>query len=114
MTVGRDADPGMLGAPPAHVRVERWVDQATVLGHTAAVICHGGGGSVLGALAAGAPLVVVPLFAEDQHLNARRMAPVGAGLVAAHDAERMRSALRSVLTEHSFRADATGLDAFLC
>jgi hypothetical protein len=42
------------------------------------------------------------------------MAPVGAGLVAAHDAERMRSALRSVLTEHSFRADATGLDAFLC
>ena len=61
ITVGRDADPGMLGEPPPHVRVERWVDQATVLGHTAAVICHGGGGSVLGALAAGAPLVVVPL-----------------------------------------------------
>ena len=60
ITVGRDADPGMLGEPPPHVRVERWVDQATVLGHTAAVICHGGGGSVLGALAAGAPLVVVP------------------------------------------------------
>jgi UDP:flavonoid glycosyltransferase YjiC (YdhE family) len=109
ITVGRDADPGMLGEPPPHVRVERWVDQATVLGHTAAVICHGGGGSVLGALAAGAPLVVVPLFAEDQHINARRIAAVGAGLVAPPDAERMRSALRSVLTEHSCRATAASV-----
>jgi hypothetical protein len=78
ITVGRDADPGMFGEPPPHVSVERWVDQATVLGHTAAVLCPGGGGSVLGALAAGAPLVVVPLFAEDQHINARRIAAVGA------------------------------------
>src|SRR5919112_2462844 len=87
-----------------HVRVERWVDQATVLGHPAAVICHGGGGSVLGALAAGAPLVIVPLFAKDQHINARRIAAVGAGLVVPPDAERMRSTLPSVLTEHSCRA----------
>jgi UDP:flavonoid glycosyltransferase YjiC (YdhE family) len=106
ITLGREADPGMLGAPPPHVRVERWIDQATVLGRAAAVICHGGGGSTLGAIAAGAPLVVAPLFAEDQHINARRVAAVGAGLVAGPDAESIRTALRLVLTEPSFRAAA--------
>ena len=70
MTVGRDLDPATLDPVPAHVRVERWVDQSTVLGGAAAVIGHGGGGTTLGALAAGVPQVVVPLFAEDQHLNA--------------------------------------------
>ena len=113
ITVGRDADPGMLGEPPPHVRIERWVDQATILGHAAAIICHGGGGSVLGALAAGVPLVVVPLFAEDQHINARRIAAVGAGLVVAPEAEPMRSALWSVLFEHPFRAAASSVAAEL-
>ena len=113
VTVGRDADPGMLGTPPPHVRVERWVDQATILGRATAVICHGGGGSVLGALAAGVPLVVVPLFAEDQHINARRIAAVGAGLVVAPEAEPISSALRSVLSAHPFRAAASGVAAEL-
>jgi UDP:flavonoid glycosyltransferase YjiC (YdhE family) len=113
ITVGRDADPGMLGTPPPYVQVERWVDQATILGRTAAVACHGGGGSVLGALAAGVPLVVVPLFAEDQHINARRIAAVGAGLVVAPEAEPISSALQSVLTAHSFRAAASGIAAEL-
>jgi hypothetical protein len=113
ITVGRDADPRMLGTPPPHVRVERWVDQATILGRAAAVVCHGGGGSVLGALAAGVPLVVVPLFAEDQHINARRVAAVGAGLVAAPEAEPISSALQSVLTEPAFRVAASGVAAEL-
>jgi len=113
ITVGRDADPGMLGTPPPHVRVERWVDQATILGRAAAVVCHGGGGSVLGALAAGVPLVVVPLFAEDQHINARRVAAVGAGLVAAPEAEPISSALQSVLTEPGFGVAASGVAAEL-
>ena len=99
----------MLGEPPPHVRGECWVDQATVLGHTAAVICHGGGGSVLGVLAAGARLSSFPCSAEDQHINAGRIAAVGAGLVAPPGAERMRSALRSVLTEHSCRATAASV-----
>jgi UDP:flavonoid glycosyltransferase YjiC (YdhE family) len=40
---------------------------------------HGGSGSTLGALAAGVPLAVLPLFA-DQPQNARRGAEVGAGV----------------------------------
>jgi MGT family glycosyltransferase len=78
LTIGRGGEPASFGPVPAQVRVEQWVDQASVLARASAVVCHGGGGSTLGALAAGVPLVVVPLFAEDQHVNARRVAAVGA------------------------------------
>jgi UDP:flavonoid glycosyltransferase YjiC (YdhE family) len=107
LTVGRDADPASFGPVPAHVRVERWVDQAEVLATASAVVCHGGGGSTLGALAAGVPLVVVPLFAEDQHVNARRVAAVGAGVAA--DPSSIRTALDTVLTEPSYRAAAAAV-----
>jgi UDP:flavonoid glycosyltransferase YjiC (YdhE family) len=79
VTVGRELDVDALGEPAPNVRVERWVPQAQVLGHAAAVVSHGGSGTTLGPLAAGKPLVVVPLFA-DQPLNARRVAAVGAGV----------------------------------
>ena len=54
--------------------------QADAFAESTLVVCHGGSGTTLGALAAGLPLVVVPLFA-DQPPNARRVAEVGAGLV---------------------------------
>jgi UDP:flavonoid glycosyltransferase YjiC (YdhE family) len=104
LTVGPDADPESFGPVPAHVRVERWVDQASVLGRASAVVCHGGGGSTLGALAAGVPLVEVPLFAADQHVNARRVAAVGAGVLA--EPAGIRAALDTVLADPSYRAAA--------
>src|SRR5699024_9122648 len=69
LTVGRDTDPSSFGRVPRHVRVERWVDQASVLTRASVVVCHGGGGSTLGALAAGVPVVAVPLFSADQFIN---------------------------------------------
>ena len=111
LTVGRATDPATLGTPPPHVRVEPWVDQLEVLGRASAVVCHGGGGSTLGALAAGVPLVVVPLFAEDQHINARQVAAVGAGLHTPADADAIRAALHTILGEESYRATARGLAA---
>jgi UDP:flavonoid glycosyltransferase YjiC (YdhE family) len=79
LTVGRELDVAMLGVPPSNVRIERWVDQADVMAHAALVVCHGGAGTTLGALAAGVPLVVFPLFA-DQAANAACVAHAGAGV----------------------------------
>ena len=70
LTTGTDLD---LGAVPTNVHVERWVPQADVLAHASVVVGHGGSGTTLGALGAGQPLVVVPLFA-DQPNNAARVA----------------------------------------
>jgi len=58
-------DDSTLEAPRAHVHIARWVPQADVLRHARVVVCHGGSGTTLGALAAGVPLVVTPLF-DDQ------------------------------------------------
>jgi UDP:flavonoid glycosyltransferase YjiC (YdhE family) len=106
MTVGDAVDPADLGPLPANVRAERWIPQAEILGEAAAMVGHGGFGTTVGALLAGVPQVVVPLFA-DQPYNARRIAELGAGLAA--DAERpetIRAAVERLLAESSFRAVA--------
>src|SRR5262245_6866381 len=65
LTVGRAFDPAVLGEVPAHVHVERWVDQADVLAVADLVVCHGGSGTTYGAVAAGVPVVAVPMFADQ-------------------------------------------------
>ncbi|GLZ34428.1 glycosyl transferase [Lentzea sp. NBRC 105346] len=98
-----------VSSAPPNVRVSTWVDQTAVLSRATAVVCHGGGGSTLGALAAGVPLVVVPLFAEDQYVNARRVAALGAGLsVGPSD---IGPALREVMADPSFATAARAVAA---
>jgi hypothetical protein len=52
LTVGRRFDASTLGPVAANVHVVRWIDQARVLEHADLVVCHGGSGTALGALAA--------------------------------------------------------------
>ena len=119
LTVGRRTEIAGLGPVPANVHVEAWVPQGDVLTNAALVVCHGGSGTILGALAAGVPLVVVPLFA-DQPANGRLVASAGAGLVVAPEAHegsalsglsvqgapRLRAAIEQVLGEPSYRRAA--------
>jgi len=83
VTVGHGTDVAALGPLPANVRVENWVPQGAVLAHAAAVVCHGGYGTTLGALAHAVPLVMLPLFSSDQWHNAERVAELGAGITLA-------------------------------
>ena len=108
VTVGRNADPAELGPLPANVHVERWVAQASVMPHAAAMVAHGGAGTTLGALVAGVPLVLLPLSA-DQPINARRIAELCAGVSL--DGGRtgvpwLAAALARVLEEPAYRAAA--------
>jgi UDP:flavonoid glycosyltransferase YjiC (YdhE family) len=115
LTVGRELDLDALPAAPENVRVERWVPQQDVLGHAAAALVHGGSGSTLGALAAGVPLAVMPLFA-DQPQNARRVAEVGAGVAVEPNRDDLdatvsplREAIRTVLDDPSYGERARAL-----
>ncbi len=107
LTVGSELE---LGEVPANVHVERWVPQAQVLADAAAVVCHGGSGTTLGALVAGVPTVFVPLFA-DQPQNAVRVAGAGAGVVAPIDG--IQAAIERVLAHDSYGAAAGRIAAEL-
>ena len=104
VTVGRDRDPRELGPVGPNVHVAQWVPQADVMPHAAAMICHGGSGTVRAALAAGVPVVVVPLFA-DQPYNGERVAELGAGITLT-DATGLADAVRRLLVDESYRRAA--------
>ena len=80
MTVGRRLDVASLDPLPANVMVVPWWPQAQVLGHASAILHHGGFGTTMGALHAGIPQAVAPLFTGDQAVNGRHVASAGAGL----------------------------------
>ena len=105
-TMSPNVDPG---PQPPNVRIETHVAHAGLFPHCAAVVSHGGSGTVVDALAAGLPQVVLPMGA-DQPLNAARVEALGSGVVLdvlrATPATEIRAAVRTVLEEPSYRAAA--------
>lgn len=114
VTVGRDRDPADVGPVPANVRVERWVPQADLMPHVAAMVCHGGSGTVTMGLAGGVPMAVVPLFA-DQPWNAERVDAVGAGIGLGGGPEAAIAGLREAVVrltgDPSYRATSQQIAA---
>jgi UDP:flavonoid glycosyltransferase YjiC (YdhE family) len=104
VTVGEEQDPAGLGPLPAGVHAERWVSQADVLAQASVVASHGGSGTVTGALEAGLPHAILPLFADQPH-NARRVEAVGAGVTAGSPRE-LGAAVRALLDDPRPRAAA--------
>ena len=108
VTVGSRGDPAAFGTPPDNVRVERFVPQDEILPACAAVITHGGAGSMLGALTFGCPILFVPQGA-DQFTNAERAVSAGAGLrLVPGDVSpgAVRASLRRLLDEPGFAVGA--------
>ena len=108
VTVGANNDPATIGLVPANSRVERYVPQADVLPRCSVVIHHGGAGTMYGSLAHGLPQVVLPQGA-DNFVNGGLLARSGAGLSIGPDQltpDAVRDAVRSVLTDPSYRDSA--------
>jgi UDP:flavonoid glycosyltransferase YjiC (YdhE family) len=108
LTVGSANDPEALAPVPPNARVERFVPQAALLPHCAAVVHHAGSGTMLGALAHGLPQVAIPQGA-DNFVNARLLASAGAARQLPPTevtAERVRAEVRAVLDDARYRAAA--------
>lgn len=84
LTTGRGVERDKLGPLPPNALVEQWWPQAKVLTLASVVVHHGGFGTLLGALTAGRPQVILPLFSLDQFHNAARVhaAKVGVSVPA--------------------------------
>ncbi len=112
VTVGADQDPATLRPPPDTI-VERYIPQANVLPLADAVICHGGSGSTLAALAHGLPLVLLPAGA-DQFENAGACSRAGTAIELRPPAvtvDSVRAAVTSVLEDRAYAEAAKGIAA---
>jgi UDP:flavonoid glycosyltransferase YjiC (YdhE family) len=82
--VGLTAAPGDFDVDRTAVTFEPFVPMHDLQDGVDLVVCHGGAGTVLGVLAAGLPMVVVPQGA-DQSMHAGRAADAGAAVLLRPD-----------------------------
>ncbi|CAH2601511.1 Glycosyltransferase family 1 protein [Rhodovastum atsumiense] len=96
---------------PGTPQVHNFVPQRAVLARAAALVGHGGMNTVMDAMAAGVPAVILPL-AYEQGAIAARLERAGAG-IALHGpfdrARRLRAALAAVTGDPRFRTAAATL-----
>ena len=106
VTTGQALDPARLRAP-ANVTVLASAPHRQVLEHAAVVVTHGGHGTVMKALAAGVPMLVLH-HGRDQADNAARITARGAGIELGRTASptAIADAVRRVLEDPSYRESA--------
>jgi MGT family glycosyltransferase len=111
VTTGPALDAGSIAGAP-NVVVVPSAPHGRVLEHAAVVVTHGGHGTVVKALAAGVPLVVLP-HGRDQLDNAVRVTSRGAGvkLKRTATAAQIAGAVSTVLANPAYRESATLLGA---
>lgn len=108
-TIGQDGDVDRFGEQPDHVRIEQFVPQTHLLPAVDAVVCHGGSATVLGALAHGVPVVVLPL-ATDHFEVAAQVHAAEAG-IAVDSGDGILDAVRAVLADRAYRDSAEAFAA---
>lgn len=112
VALGAGRDPAQWkGARPGNVHLTSFVQQNLLLPACDAFITHSGFSGTREALAAGVPMITLPMFAE-QPANASRIAEIGAGTgfrIEETTTDGLREAVTQVLTDPTFRARARGL-----
>jgi UDP:flavonoid glycosyltransferase YjiC (YdhE family) len=99
---------------PANATVVDWASYSQVMPRASLIICNGGHGTVVRALAEGVPLVVRPA-GGDMGENGARVAWAGAGLMVPRPllaAGPLRWAVRRVLADAGFAARARAISAW--
>lgn len=113
LTTGRQRDPATisLGTLAPNIHLARWVSHERVLPRCAVLVTTGGAGTIMAALQAGVPLVVVPTT-WDKPDNARRVVEAGVGVrLAPRDCTPggLQAAVERVLTDSEYGTNARRL-----
>lgn len=97
LSTGANMDRAVLGTGPDNVTVVSWVPQIEIFRRASALVCHGGGGTVLAGLTNGLPMVLTP-FGSDMPDTARLVDATGAGIALFEpDAASLRAAMERAL-----------------
>jgi hypothetical protein len=112
VTVGLDGDPAAFGTLPNNIFIERYIPQSAILDRCAAVISHGGSGTVLAGLSRGLPQLCIPQ-AADQFANAAACSAAGAGIAITDNvtSESINTALTQIITNPTFGVAANRVAA---
>ncbi len=113
ISLGGGLEPDRLGALSGDPLVVRFAPQLEIVKRASLVITHAGINTVLESLAEGVPLVCIPL-GNDQPGVAARVAAHAAGIVVPPrkaNVKRLRSAVRAVLEDESYRRAARKIQA---
>jgi len=113
VTLGPHVTPSEIGRTWPNVFVLPFLAQSAILPRCDLVVTHGGAGSMLGALALGVPLLLLPRGA-DHFYNADRVVAAGAGRQvepAAVSAETVAREARLLLSNPGYRVAARRIQA---
>jgi UDP:flavonoid glycosyltransferase YjiC (YdhE family) len=108
LTVGRNVNPDTFGPQPENVRIARYIPQTLLMPRCDVVVAHGGTNTVLAALLAGKPLMLLPQ-GSDHFSNAQGCEALGVGrsvVPGEQTPEAIREAVRAVLGEGAYREGA--------
>ena len=103
VALGPGLDPTAFLPRPSNVRLVSYVPMARLMPVSDLVVSHGGSGTMLAALEAGRPMVMLPM-AADQPANAAACRDAGAALVVERDAwtvPAIRAAVEAGLHDRS-------------
>ncbi len=105
LVTGRGRDPAKLGALPKNVRVAEYIPHTKLLPRCHAIISHAGAGTLVAAVEARLPMVLIPLL-SDEPLNAAQAVATGLGqmiLPSELTSQAIRHATLEVLQNPSYR-----------
>jgi len=117
MTTGDYRDPEALdlGQLASNVHLQPWIPHTELFSRTDVVITTGGAGTVLTALEAGIPLLIIPTE-WDKPDNAQRVVEAGAAIRISPGRctpERLREAVQRLLSDPTYRDNARRLGRIL-
>jgi MGT family glycosyltransferase len=106
LTTGQAVEPGEIQAP-RNVQVLKAAPHRQVLAEASVLVTHAGHGIVMKALAAGVPMICIPM-GRDQKDNTARVLKLGAGVQISKRStpERIAEAVTEVMDVARFRAAA--------
>jgi UDP:flavonoid glycosyltransferase YjiC (YdhE family) len=105
LAVGGGQQPADFGEAPSNVLICKSVPQLDILSRAAALITHGGLGTIKEGILAGAPMIVLP-FLHDQPLNGQRIEYHGLGVslpASTCSAGQLRDALLRITNDSAIR-----------
>src|SRR4029079_8903815 len=105
LTLGRNRDPARFGPQAENVHIEPFIPQSLLFPHCDAIITHGGYNTIMSALSAGLPMLILPM-STDAPFHAGICGDLGVSKALFPpevSADAIRAAVQELLADPGYR-----------